>query len=82
MYTLLQTTFSDLEQIHVAKLVPIIQNVLLNVWDAGRLRELLGLDIDFDPDEHIIDMEQFKHCLIYLHVSPSLMPHHYSYTLL
>lgn len=69
MYALLQTTFPDLEQIHVAKLVHIVQNLLLNVWDDEKLRELLGIDIDFDREEHMIDMEQFKHCLQYLHVS-------------
>lgn len=68
MYQLLQANFDNLEAINEAKIVQIIQHLILNVWDSNCLREMFGFDIDFEKEDHMIDVAQFKQCLKYIQV--------------
>lgn len=68
MHALLKENVHDLKRIEKSEIVNIVEHLLLNAWDAAQFRKCFHFDVDFLPEEHMINAEQLKRCFEYLKV--------------
>lgn len=68
MHDLLLVNFDNLGEISLSKIVHIIEHLVLNLWDAVAFKELFYFDIDYNSEDHMINISHFDQCLKFLQV--------------